>query len=232
MTVKRIEAVLVEFDGVVADTFSARRVAVDRALAEQGVILSDDEYWELCAGWPTSEAVRSIARARRLDLDETGLDLIALKLDQAYSAHVGKGVVLVDGARSALERLAGRARVAAVSRLRRADVQALISLARLDHVFSFVIGEEDAYPPKPDPAPYHAAMSRLERFRGDLPGAVVALENGVAGIRSARAAGITCIAVGPQPAHVAMEAEAYALSITGMDLATIAELLAARGDGT
>ncbi|MBC7894841.1 MAG: hypothetical protein H7066_05480, partial [Cytophagaceae bacterium] len=50
-------------------------------------------------------------------------------------------------------------------------------------------------------------------------------------IRSARAAGITCIAVGPQPAHVAMEAEAYALSITGMDLATIAELLAARGDG-
>ncbi|MCC6316209.1 MAG: HAD family hydrolase [Gemmatimonadaceae bacterium] len=221
----RIDAVLVEFDGVVADTFGARRIAVDRALAEHGLTLSDDEYWELCAGWPTSEAVRSINRKRRLDLDETAIDLLALHVDRAYSAHIGKGVVLVDGARSSLERFAGRARVAAVSRLRRSDVQDLISLARLDHVFSFVVGEEDAYPPKPDPAPYRAALRRLARFRGEQHGTIVALENGVAGIRAARAAGLPCVAVGMQPAHVALEANAFVSSITGMDIAMIDELL-------
>lgn len=223
----RIDAVLVEFDGVVADTFSARRMAVDRALLDLGLSLTDDEYWDCCAGWPTSQAVRAVARTRRLGLDATALDLLALRMDRAYSSLVGKGVVLVEGARSALERLAGRARIAAVSRLRRSDVESLVSLAKLDHVFSFVIGEDDAYPPKPDPAPYQAALRRLDRFRGGPAGTVVALENGVTGIRSARAAGLPCVAVGKQPAHVAIEAEAYVQSITGMDITTLTALLAA-----
>jgi len=224
-----IDAILVEFDGVVADTFHARRSAIDRTLRDHEVSLSDAEYWEYCAGWPTSEAIRAVARKFQLALDETALDLLALRVDREYSAQVGKGVVLVEGARSSLERLAGRARVAAVTRLRRTDIEALVSLARLDHVFAFVIGEEDAFPPKPDPAPYQAALRRLDRFRGGRQARIVALENGVAGIRSARAAGLPCVAVGEQPAHVAIEAEAYVHSIAGMDLAALGALLGDRG---
>jgi beta-phosphoglucomutase-like phosphatase (HAD superfamily) len=223
-----IDAVLLEFDGIVADTFGARRTAVERALVEHGVTLADEEYWELCAGWPTSEAVRAVARQWKLQLDDTALDLLAFRVDRVYSAEVGKGVLLAEGARAALERLAGGARLAVVSRLRRTDIEALVALARLEHLFSFVIGEEDAYPPKPDRAPYLAGLRRLERLRGRSEGIVVALENGVAGIRSARGAGLPCIAVGPQPAHVAIEAEAFAQSIAGLDLDVLQALLARR----
>lgn len=224
-----IEAILVEFDGVVADTFVARRTAVGRALFEYGVTLTDDEYWELCAGWPSGGAMRAVARQRRLGLDETALDLLALQVDRGYSAQVGKGVILVDGARAALERMAAHARLAIVSRLRRSDVEVLVALARLEHVFSFIVGEEDAYPPKPDPAPYQAALRRLERFTRNQRRAIVALENGIAGIRSARAAGLPCIAVGTQPAHVALEAEAYVPSISGLDVPALADLLTSGG---
>ncbi|MGQ0647060.1 MAG: HAD family hydrolase [Gemmatimonadaceae bacterium] len=226
----RIDAVLLEFDGVIADTFAARRTAVEHVLVDHDVTLAEEEYWELCAGWPTSEAVRSVARLKGLALDETALDLLAFRVDRVYAAEVGKGVVLVDGARSSLERLAGRARLGVVSRLRRVDVEALVSLARLEHVFAFVIGEEDARPPKPDPAAYHMALRRLEPFRGNKPGRIVALENGVAGIRSARGAGLPCIAVGMQPAHVAIEAEGYVETMTGLDLGVLTSLLAAGGE--
>jgi beta-phosphoglucomutase-like phosphatase (HAD superfamily) len=221
----RIDAVFVEFDGVVADTWHARRHAVDRALVEYGVSLTDTEYWELCAGWPTLGAVRAVADHKGLSLDDSALDLLALRIDRVYSSQIAKGVLLADGARSSLERFAGRSRLAVVSRLRRADVESLLTLARLDHVFAFVIGDEDAFPGKPHAAPYAAALRRLDRFRGRASGTVVALEHGLAGIRAARSAGIRCVAVGTQPAHVAVEADAFVPSIAGLDIETIGALL-------
>lgn len=228
----RVEAVLMEFEGVIADTFHARRDALAEALAREGVVLSTDEYWDLCAGWPSAAAVRALAQHRQLHLDETALDLLALTADRAYTAHVGKGVILIDGARQALERLSSRARLAVVSRLRRSDLDALISLARLDHVFSFVIGAEDSSPGKPDPRPYRIAIERLGRLRHDSAGAlpVVALEDGIAGIRSAHGAGLPCIAVGKLPPHVAIEADAWLESITGLDIRAIDTLLSGHGE--
>ncbi len=221
----RIDAVLVEPDGIVLDTLAPRREALNGALAEHGAAVDDTEYWEWCAGWPTSMAVRSVARERALNLDETALDLAVLKADRAFANYLAKGSVLVEGARSALERLAARHRLGAVSRLRRADLEAVLSMGRLEHVFSFIIGDEDASPAKPHPASYHAALRRLGRFRGGAPGSVVALENGTAGIRAAMAAGIPCVAVGPHPAHIALEAAAYQPSLAALDPASLAVLL-------
>jgi beta-phosphoglucomutase-like phosphatase (HAD superfamily) len=226
----RIDVVLMEFDGIVADTFESRRRAFEVALADLGVALDVDDYWEHCAGWPTGAAVRAIARQYGLTLDDVALDLLGFRIDRAFTQDVSKGVVLVDGARSTVERLASRCRLAVVSRLRRADVDAILSLGRMDHLFSFVVGEEDAFPHKPDPAPFVVALKRLERFRGGR-GTVVALEHGLPGIQSARAAGVACVAVGPQPAHVALEADGYVDSVAGLDLAALTGVLRTRKEG-
>ena len=55
----------------------------------------------------------------------------------------------------------------------------------------------------------------MNRQRPLSPKAVIALEDGTAGIRAARAAGVRCIAVGPIPAHIAIEADAYVTSLAG-----------------
>jgi HAD superfamily hydrolase (TIGR01509 family) len=219
-------AVLLEFEGVVADTFRARRDALASALATEGIILSDDEYLGLCAGWPNAAAVRAVAQRRKRVLDETTLELLAHAADKACSAHVGKGVVLVDGARPTLERLAVHTRLGVVSRLRRSDLDALIAMAKLDHVFSFVIGAEDATPGKPDPRPYAVALARLRRLHPDTSArSCLALEDGIAGIRAAHAAGLRCLAVGTLPAHVALEADGWLPSIAGLDMSALESLL-------
>lgn len=222
-----VEGVLVEFEGVIADTFRARRDALASALRREAISLSDEEYLELCAGWPNAAAVRAVTEHRGLALDDVTLELLAHAADRACSAHVGKGVVLVDGARAALERLAAHARVAVVSRLRRSDLDVLISMASLDDVFTFVLGAEDASPGKPDPRPYQVAVERLDRTRPSARGSrrYVALEDGVAGIRAAHAAGLRCLAVGHLPAHVALEADGWLPSIAGLDVGAIDALL-------
>ncbi len=226
----RIGAILVEFDGVVADTDPLRRETLSQVLSVAGIQLTDEEYWEYCAGATLAGGIRAVVAGRNSRLDETDLDLLAHRAEQRFTSHVGKGVTLVDGARSTLERLAAHTRLAVVTRLRRQDVEAITTMGRLDHLFSFVIGAEDANPPKPHPAPYEAAIRRLGRYRGNTQDVVVALENGLEGIRSARGAGLHCVAVGTQPAHVVLEAQAWTQSITGLDAASLSALLDSPGN--
>lgn len=231
MTRRTIDTILMEFEGVLADTAPARRDAMLSVLAEDGYLLSPSEYRDACAGLATPDAVRAALRRRAVMVDATALDLLTLRVERAFAAHVGKGVVLVDGVREALERFAARARLGIVSRASRRDVDFVLSLAQLEHLFACVVGSEDAGPGKPDAAPYLTALRRLERQRPISPeGIVVALEDTVAGIRGARAAGLRCIAVGDLPAHLAMDADAIVPAITGIDVATIEALIGREGE--
>jgi beta-phosphoglucomutase-like phosphatase (HAD superfamily) len=228
---RTVDVVLMEFDGVLAQTALARRDALRAVLAEDGHSLSLEAYQESCAGLSTADAVRAALTRLEAPTDETGLELLALRVDRAFSVHVGKGVVLVDGVPEMIERLAARARLGIVTRASRRDVELVLSMAQLDHAFACVIGADDAYPAKPDPSPYRAALRRIERTRPVAPdGIVVALEDALPGIRAARAAGFRCIAVGELPAHVAMEADAIVPAVTGLDIFAVGRLVTHEGE--
>jgi beta-phosphoglucomutase-like phosphatase (HAD superfamily) len=220
-----IQSVLLEFDGILADTEAHKRRSVLDLFREDGVILSDTDYDELCGGLSVGEGVRAVAAVHRPAADETALDLLALRAEREYASALAKGVVLVEGARTAIQRLAEDARVGVVSRLRRRSVETLLEMAALDDVVCLVVGAEDVFPHKPSPAPYLKAIERMRRVSGPPGKAIVALESALSGIRSARAAGALCVAVGSLPAHVAMEADAFLSSLAGQDAASLARLL-------
>jgi beta-phosphoglucomutase-like phosphatase (HAD superfamily) len=219
-------AVLFEIDGVLTETFGARRDAVLSALRGDGIEVSDDEYVEACAGLSAADAVRAMLELRGMERDETAIELLAHRVDGAYRAFVGKGVTMIDGAREMIERFAAVTRLGIVTRVGRREVDLVLALARLEHAFTCVIAAEDAREPKPSPAPYVAALDRLRRARPWGPdAAIVAFEDGRAGIRAARAAGVRTVAVGMLPAHVAMEADAYLPAVTGLTPQRLAALL-------
>jgi beta-phosphoglucomutase-like phosphatase (HAD superfamily) len=90
------------------------------------------------------------------------------------------------------------------------------------------VAAEDA-PAKPSPEPYKLALARLQRARARLVrGTVVAIEDGLPGIRSARAAGLATVVVGDVPAHVALEADGYVASIAGLTAESLLSLVAPR----
>jgi len=225
-----IDAVLFEFDGVLADTTSARGEALRSTLREDGITLSADEYREHCAGRSFAEAVRAALELRGVRLDETGIDLLVLRTDRAYGAAVGKGVTLADGVPQVVERLAASVRLGIVTRASRRDVEFVLGLAGLDHAFTCLVTGEDFTTGKPSPAPYRVALERLSKLRATQPSACVALEDTLAGIRSARAAGLRAVAVGALPAHVAMEAHGLVPKIAGLSLEVLQRLVARDGE--
>jgi beta-phosphoglucomutase len=205
-----IDAVLFEFEGVIADTSAARRRALLETLREDGVGLSESEYVEHCAAMPVRASVRAAFALRSLARDGTSSELAAIRAERRFADMVDTGLSLVDGAGELIESLASRA-----------EIDATLALAQLDHAFDFIIADDDAFPAKPSPAPYLGALDRLTRRRSVTSKNVVALEDGAVGIRSAKAAGLRCAVVGSLPAHLALDADALIPSLVGQRAATI-----------
>lgn len=227
-TVVMLDTVLLELEGVIADTGEARRDAILGALRAEGTVVPDGAWRDLCAGLSFEEAARAAWRVYGGPTDETAIALAALRAERAYRAYIGKGLTLVEGARETLERLHASVRLALVTRMPRTEASFVLSLGRMEHLFTCVVAAEDA-PAKPSPEPYRTALTRLLRSRSRVVrGTAVALEDARPGVLSARAAGLPVVMVGDVPAHVAVEADAWLSTIRGATAESLLSLVAPR----
>ena len=223
-----LDAVLCEFEGVLADTAGLRADALRESLADEGIVTSRTQLADACGGLPPRTAVTAALALCGEERDETGIDVLVLRAERHFAAAAGKGLTLAAGAREFLERAAGRVRLALVTRASRRDVEFVLSLAGLDAAFECVVAAEDTAEPKPSANAYERALERLGRRRLVQLDRAVALEDSTVGLRAARAAGLRCIMVGPLPAHLAAEADALLPSLAGQTPATIGALLSHR----
>ena len=218
---RMVDAVLVEFEGVLADTRAARRASLLDTLAEDGITLSDSEYRDRCAAMPVRAALRAAYSARHVSADDTGIELAAVRAEKRFAQAVQSGLSLTSGARAFIEAAQTQTRLGIVSRAARSDIELTLSLAQLEHAFEFIIADDDAFAPKPSPASYHGAVERLKRRRSVSARNVIALEDGAAGIHAAKGAGLRCAVVGALPVHVAVDADGMIPSLIGQTVATL-----------
>jgi HAD superfamily hydrolase (TIGR01509 family) len=102
---------------------------------------------------------------------------------------------LIDGAVVAVERLAGRFRLAVASSSNRPVIEAVLATSGLAPLFEVVVSSEEVARGKPAPDVYLDAAGKL----GVAPGACAAIEDSRNGILSAAAAGMHVVAI-PNPA--------------------------------
>lgn len=219
------DVLLFELEGVLAETGDARREALLRSLADEGLTITAEQYADACAGFPVREAAAAAVAAGRAQRDETALDLIALRAERYFAASIANGVSLAPGAGEFIARAQGRARLGLVTRASRRDVEFILGLAGWEAAFETVVTCDDAHTQKPSADPYEVALDRLSRRRSVRPLGILALEDGPAGILAAHAVKIRCVAVGEVAAHHAVNADAYAPSLEGHTVESLAELV-------
>ena len=214
------QAVLFEIEGVLADTRAFRQRALQETFAHDGVRISDSDY-DACADLSVRDAVASAFRLAGVDADDTAVELGTLRAERRFLEYLSLGFGMVDGARELVAHLAGRTRLAVVTRANRREAEMILSLAGLEFAFECVITSDTVTASKPSPEPYSAAMRTMSRLRPVAAAQALALEDGTAGIRAARSAGLRCLAVGALPAHQAMQAEGLLPTLRGHTLASL-----------
>jgi beta-phosphoglucomutase-like phosphatase (HAD superfamily) len=222
-----VDGVLLDWEGVLADTGQARRDSMLDALAAEGVRFDATAYDECCLGLSVQEAASAAVGAV---VDPTLLELVTIRAQRHFAARVSNGFALQPGAALLLERAQLRAPIAIVTAARRAETESALRLAGFLDSCAAVVTADDVAGDAPSTAQIELALDHLTRRRSVRREHVLALVATRAAIRVARVAGVRTIAVGA-PAHIALEADAAIGSLLGIqldDLATLAGISAER----
>ena len=192
-----IRAVIFDFNGVLLDDEHVHFQLFQEVLAQEGVAITAEDYHTRylglddrgCFEAALTDAGQPAGRAR---LDE----LIARKAAR-YFEVAAQGLRFFPGAADCLSALAERYPLAINSGALRPEIEFALTLIDRRDCVAFIVSAEDAERCKPDPQGYTLALEglRRERLAGLTPDACLVIEDSLAGIESAKAAGMWAVGV-------------------------------------
>ena len=216
-----VQAIIFDFDGVIANSEPLHLRAFQQALGDAGLYLGADEYYSRYLGYDDVGVFQALSRDRALNWDDEDVTaLVALK-GAKLQAMLHAGEVLFPGAADFIRRSAAAVPIAIASGALRHEIDEIVGAAGLAPLFAAIVASGDTPESKPSPAPYRLAFERLRDASGLTldPWRCVAIEDSRWGLDSARGAGLRCVGVtNSYPANELGHAE---LVVSGLDALTL-----------
>ena len=219
-----LQAIIFDFDGVIADSERLHLLAYQQVLAPHGLRIPEQNYYDRYLGYDDEGVFRSYARDHELVWDQHVIqDLIAAKTAH-YEALTKAGEMIYPGAASFLRLAAARVPIAIASGALTHEIAEILDRAALRPLFSTIVGADQTTETKPSPEPYVEAFSRLKaRNENIVEWRTVAIEDSRWGLQSAQAAGLRTVAV--TNTYTAEALDLYAeLVVTGLSDLTLEAL--------
>lgn len=187
-----IEAVIFDFDGVIADTEPLHYQSFCRVIERDGLACSWADYVRDYIGYDDRDLFRAAYGKAGRVLSEADLAALIQAKAAAFMQLTGDGVEFYDGIPDLIHHVHRRYPVGLCSGALRSDINPILAQLGLSDVFQVIVTAEDVPFSKPDPACYTLAVQRLgDRLGRSLsPAGCVAIEDTPGGIQSAKAAGL------------------------------------------
>jgi HAD superfamily hydrolase (TIGR01509 family) len=191
-------AVAFDLDGVLLDSEQVWNQAKEELVRQRGGTWRDEAPHHMM-GMSSPEWSAYLHDELGVDLDPGAIsDAVVARLEQIYRERLP----LLDGAAEAVERLAQRWPLGLASSSNREIIDLFLELSGLGRFFEVTLSSEEVARGKPNPDVYLEVARRL----AVEPAACVAIEDSSNGIKAARAAGMTVIAL-PNPHYPPGEEE-------------------------
>jgi HAD superfamily hydrolase (TIGR01509 family) len=178
--------ILFDHDGVLVDTELWYYQAGERALADIGLPLEQDQYLR-----DMSQGLGTWAQARAAGIDEQTISRQRGVRDGYYQEYLKTEAIEIEGVVETLAELSKYVRMAIVTSAKRADFEIIHEKRRIRQFMDFVLVREDYQLAKPHPEPYLTGLKRFGATREET----LVVEDSSRGLNSAVAAGIDCVIV-------------------------------------
>lgn len=185
---ENIQAIMFDFDGVLADTEPLHWECWNQALAPLRLNVSWEDYRQHCVGISDKDfliQLGALGRPPRL-LDELW-PYYPLKKELFASRATNGGLIPAE-----MKELLNELRelpLAVVTSSTRQEIEAILKAEKVLHLFRAAVYGDEVRRLKPDPEPYRMALERLGVRRA------LVLEDSAAGVDSARGAGCEVLVV-------------------------------------
>ncbi len=189
-------ATIFDFNGVLVDDELVHRDAFRDVLGPLGVAFSDEAYVERYLGFDDIGAIRSMLQDAGKPFTDAEVEALASAKRPYYMRRAESGLVVFDGAVDAVRRRAAKGPVAIVSGALRDEISFALARMGIGDLVSLVFSAEDTPRCKPDPMGYALCIGALSaRLGSDVARRALVIEDSLAGVESAKGAGLVCLAV-------------------------------------
>lgn len=216
-----LQAIVLDFDGVIADSEPLHLRAFQQTLAEEGIELSAEDYYASYLGYDDVGMFQALASEREIAMSDRQITALVARKGAKLQGLLRGGDVLFPGAVDFLRTAASEVPLAIASGALRHEILEIVEAAGVAHLFSAIVAAGDTPQSKPSPAPYLLAFERLRQTTGrDLhPRRCVAIEDSRWGLESAQGAGLRC--VGVTHSYAAAELQGADLVVSGLNELTL-----------
>jgi HAD superfamily hydrolase (TIGR01509 family) len=224
-----LEAIVFDFDGVLAASEPLHLKAWQEVLADAGITLTADEYYAAYLGYDDEGLIRVLDEDRGLDLGSAQRQALIDEKAQLLPALLRDPSVLYAGAADVVRELSRHVPLAIASGALRPEIELVLDGAGLRGCFAAIVASGDTPRSKPAPDPYLRALELLGAGRGlaatnGYARRCVAIEDSRWGLDSARSAGLRTVAV--TTSYPASALPAADLVVAGVADLTLARLTA------
>ena len=227
-----LQAIVFDFDGVIADSEPLHLRAFQHVLAEEGIELSSADYYSRYLGYDDVGLLQALAADRAVTMTSTQVTDVVARKGMRLQQMLQEDHVLFPGAVEFIRSAAAEVPIAIASGALKPEILSIIESAGIDGLFTAIVASGDTPQSKPSPAPYRLAFEQLRAKCGrDLdPRRCVAIEDSRWGLESAQGAGLRCVGVtNSYPASELPQAELVVSGLGALTLAALDRLCA--GDG-
>jgi beta-phosphoglucomutase len=226
---RALQAIVFDFDGVIANSEPLHLKAFQLALAPESIELDAAEYYAHYLGYDDTGVFEALAKDRGLSMDHTHITALVVRKGERMQELLRSGTALFPGATEFIREAAAAVPIAIASGAMRHEIDEVIDAAGVGDLFATIVAAGDTPQSKPSPAPYRLALERLRETSGRNIAArrAVAIEDSKWGLESAQGAGLRLVGVtNSYPAHELTGAELVVESLTALTLPALDRLCA------
>lgn len=222
MPMRALQAIVFDFDGVIADSERLHLRSYQEILAPEGITISNEDYFERYLGYDDVGVFKAVGRDQGVPMNDARVsDLIARK-GERYEALASAGEMLFPGAADFIRAAAAAVPIAIASGALTHEIEELLARTGLRELFPVIVGADQTERSKPHPDPYQTAFARLRAYSGRdlIPWRSVAIEDSRWGLVSAKGADLRCVAVTNTYSEAELRADAE-LVVPGLHALTL-----------
>jgi len=222
---RALQAIIFDFDGVIADSERLHLRAYQDILGAEGLTISSEDYYAKYLGYDDVGVFKAFGKDHGIAMGDARIrDLIERK-GERYAWLAAAGEMLFPGAGDFIRAAAAAVPIAVASGALTHEIDHVLERAGLRSLFSAVVGADQTELSKPNPDPYLLAFAQLRERSGiDLvPRRSVAIEDTKWGLLSARGADLRCVAVTNTYTESELRADAE-LVVPGLHALTVGAL--------